>query len=181
MNKLCAALIVVTLAGCAGVPPVIHIAKQPAAPVQVIRVEPSGDNLLGSVIVKNTTDHYVQGFTVIWSVLPPCGATALTSHGQSVYAEARGAGALPPGIRWGDRPLKPHEETEISSLVFTREELSKIEESHNVGKPRLQIGVAYVDFQPPATEMVHFGPDWRDMTFETNHVFETEDAGQVCD
>jgi len=98
-----------------------------------------------------------RNFEVAWSVFRPvnCAVSGPAPRlqptgggGQSAYAEARGSGTLPPGHTWGARVLKPHEETEITSLSLSRETLLKTAKEFNAKKLRVQLGIAYANFPP---------------------------------
>jgi hypothetical protein len=179
------------LAGCAGGQQSIFIAQKDA-PVQVVQVIPRGDNLLASVTVKNTTDRYVQNFDITWTVFRPANCSAsgppwptiggVMRTGQSVYAEARGAGTLPPGASWGSRVLLPHEQTEITSLSLTRESLLKLAKDFDARKLRVQIGTAYVNFTTGDKFTSRSGlPDWRDENVEQTNILDADDAArQAC-
>jgi hypothetical protein len=201
MKWIAVLCIVLTLAGCASKPrayatittrefPVLAV-LQKDAPVQIVSITETLDNLLASVTVKNTTDRYLQDFTVAWSVFRPVNcavsgpATSLQhlgGGGQSAHAEARGTGTLPPGSTWGARVLKPQEETQITSLSLSRESLLKMAREANAKKLRIQVGIAYADFAPAPGVTYHVGPDWRNVAWEqAGNVFDLEDAArQAC-
>jgi hypothetical protein len=154
----------------------IQIIAQSNAPLEIVRIEPSGDNLFASVIVKNRTDRYVQDFDVAWSLFRPANCDVNSSAtlqpimagSQSAYAEIpHERRPLPPGNKWGDRVLKPHEQTEITSLSLSRKDLLKKAKGFSSRKLRMQVGVYYVNF----TDGDHFTsrngpPDWHDSRFE---------------
>lgn len=193
--------IVLTLAGCASKPrayltittiefPVLAV-LQKDAPVQIVSITETLDNLLASVTVKNTTDRYVQDFTVTWTVFRPANCAAsgtaprmahVMREGQQVYAQARGSGTLPPGAKWGDRVLKPHEQIEITSLSLMRTALAGMANEYNAKKLRVQVGIAYVNFTTGDKFTSHNGPpDWRDVTVEQTNILDGNDAAkQAC-
>jgi len=182
------------LTGCASLPRVqlaIDPVVQMDAPVQIVSIKPSGDNELATVTVKNNTDRTIENFEVAWSVFRPvnCAVSGPAPRlqptgggGQSAYAEARGSGTLPPGHTWGARVLKPHEETEITSLSLSRETLLKTAKEFNAKKLRVQLGIAYANFPPEAGVTYHVGPDWHNVTWErAGNIFDMEDAArQAC-
>jgi len=160
------------------------------APVQIVTIQPSGDNLLATIIVKNNTDRAIDDFDVGWAAFRPAncaiGGPAPLQHmaggGQSAHAEARGTGTLPPGATWGSRVLKPHEVTEITTLSLSREWLLKMAKDFNAKKVRVQVGVAYANYPPEPGVTYHNGPDWRNITWErAGNIFDVEDmARQAC-
>jgi hypothetical protein len=161
------------------------------APVQIVNIHPSGENVLATVTVKNATDRPVQDFDISWSVFRPvnCAMSGpaprlqyMGGGGQSAHAEARGQGTLPPGHTWGARTLKPHEQTEITSLSLSRESLLKMAKESNAKKLRVQVGIAYANFPPEAGVTYHIGPDWRNVAWEqAGNVFDLDDAArQAC-
>ena len=183
------------LAGCASNLVVLAIdpVVQTDAPVQIVSIRPSGDNVLATVTVKNATDRPVEDFTVAWSVFRPVNCAVngpaprlqhLMGEGRLTYAEVRyaevrGSGTLPPGVTWGFRVFKPHEQTEITSLWLSREFLLKLARIANARKLRVQVGVSYADFPPEVGVTYHIGPDWRNVTFEqANNILDVEDAAQ---
>jgi len=196
MVVLCVAEFAVSgllLAGCASgrlVQLVIDPVVQANAPVQIVSITPSGDNMLATVTVKNMTGRDIQGFDVAWAIFRPANCAAsgaaprvqhLGSEGQSAHAEMRGTGTLPPGAAWGSRPLKAREVTEIDTLSLSRESLLKMARDYNAKKLRIQVGVAYADFrQEPGT--THVGPDWRNVAWEqAGNTFDHDDAArQAC-
>jgi hypothetical protein len=68
MNMLIALFAAWLLAGCASLP-TVQIAIDPVvqtdAPVQIVRIQPRGDNTLAAVTVKNATDRSIEDFTVV--------------------------------------------------------------------------------------------------------------------
>jgi hypothetical protein len=182
------------LAGCASLPRVqlaIDPVVQVDAPVQIVSMKSTRDNILATVTVKNATDRDVQDFDVAWSVFRPvnCAVSGpaprlqrMEAGAQSAYAEARGTGALPPGHTWGARALKPHEQTEITSVSLSRESLLKTAKNFNAKKLRVQVGIAYANFTSEAGVTYHIGSDWRDVTWEQeNNILDVDDAArQTC-
>jgi len=78
--------------------------------------------------------------------------------------------------------LQPHEQTEITSLSLTREQLEKMAQP-DARKLLVEILVSHVDFMPanigPRDGFTHIGPDWRSTIFETRqHLFDPDDAEQ---
>jgi len=177
--------VALVLAGCASIPKgdfTLHIASQPDdAPVKIVSITSSGNNLLAHVVIKNTTDRAVQVFDVSWAVIRPknCGvngnvpfAQAIMGEGHSVFAEARGEGTLPPGASWGARPLKPHEQIEITSLSLTRAKLAELAQTYNARRLRVQVWIGSANFQP-----AEGGPDWRNEQVRSD-IPDTDDAAQ---
>lgn len=179
-----------SLAGCATTEGrfIVHAIAEDA-PVQIVSVVPSRDNLFAHIIVKNTTDRKVFGFYVSWTVIRPrnCGASPSPARlgvvaSESAHAEARGTGTLPLGHSWGWRALQPHEQTEITSLSLTREQLEKMAQP-DARKLLVQILVSSVDFMPenigPRDGFTIIGPDWSSTIFQTHqHLFDPDDAEQ---
>jgi hypothetical protein len=168
---------------------------QKDAPIQVVGIKESGDNTLAAVIIKNTTDKYVQDFTITWTVLRPvnCAASgsaprvsAIMRAGTSGHAEDRGLLhgliPLPHGHTWPSRVLKPHEQTEITSLSLTRMSLLEMATKNNAKKLRVQVGIAYVNYTTGDKFTSRSGPpDWRDKTVEETNIIDAEDAAkQTC-
>jgi len=182
------------LAGCASVrhgPLVVDPMVQLDAPVQIVNIQPSGDNLLATVTVKNSTDRSIDDFTIGWSVFRPVncavsGPAPRLQHmgggGQSAHAEARGTGTLLPGTTWGSRVLKPHEVTEITTASLSRARLLKMAKDFNAKKVRVQVGIAYADYPPEPGATYHVGPDWRNVAWERDgNLFDLDDAArQAC-
>jgi hypothetical protein len=200
-------LIVPLLAGCASshaVPEAltrqellaVELAIDPMvqadAPVQIVSITPNGDNLLATVTVKSNTDRPVMDFYVAWSVFRPANCALgspdphlrpMSSGSQSAHAEDRRPGeTLPPGATWGARALRPHEESDITSLLLSRDSLLKMAREFNAKKVRVQVGVPYANYSPPPGTTVHIGPDWRDENWEhAQNIFDPEDVTrQAC-
>jgi len=166
------------LAGCAD-RFTVHLVAQNDAPVQVVSITPDGNNLLAHIKVKNTTDRAVMDFTVSEAIVRCADARSILREGRSAHAEAR-TGTLAPGQTWGSRPLMPHEETEVTSLLLDREKLKQL--AQGSGKLRVQVGIGYVNFMPeniePEGAFARTGPpDWRDPRFEQG-VPDAPDAAQ---
>jgi hypothetical protein len=105
----------------------------------------------------------------------------MTRVGRSAYAEDRGPNPrpLPPGYAWPSRVLKPHEQTEITSLSLTRAALLEMAKKYNAKKVRVQVGIAYVNFTTGDKFTSHNGPpDWRDKTVEETNILDAEDAAK---
>jgi hypothetical protein len=166
---------------------------QKDAPVQVVGIKENGDNALATVIIRNTTDKYVQDFDITWTVFRPvnCAASGpapriqqMTRGAQSAYAEDRDPNPrpLPPGYAWPSRVLKPHEQTDITSLSLTRAALLEMAKKYNAKKVRVQVGIAYVNFTTGDKFTSRNGPpDWRDKTVEETNILDAEDAArQAC-
>jgi hypothetical protein len=158
------------LAGCATghVVPFVQVAIDPMvqadAPVQIVSITPAGDNVLATVVVKNTTDRPVMDFDISWSVFRPAncavsGPAPRLQHmgggGGSAHAEARGHGILPPGATWGARALNPHEQTQITSLSLSRESLLKWAMEANARKLRVQCGASVAPSHNYAQQSLH--------------------------
>ena len=172
---------------------VIDPVIQKDAPVQVVGIKENGDNALAAVIIKNTTDKYVQDFDITWTAFRPvnCAASGpalriqqMKRVGRSAYAEDCGPNPrpLPPGYAWPSRVLKPHEQTEITSLSLTRVALLEMAKKYNAKKLRVQVGIAYVNFTTGDKFTSRNGPpDWRDKTVEETNILDAEDAArQAC-
>jgi hypothetical protein len=172
---------------------VIDRVIQRDAPVQVVGIKENGDNALATVIIKNTTDKYVQEFDITWTVFRPvnCAASGpapriqqMTREGRSAYAEDRGPNPrpLPPGYTWPSRVLKPHEQAEITSLSLTRADLLEMAKKYNAKKVRVQVGIVYVNFTTGDKFTSRNGPpDWRDKAVEETNILDAEDATrQAC-
>jgi hypothetical protein len=184
----------VVLAGCAGgrlVTLAIDPVVQSDAPVQIVSITPRGDNMLATVTVKNMTGRDIQDFDISWAIFRPvnCAASGpatrlhhLGGGGQSASAEMRGTRMLMPGERWGNRALKAQEQTEITTLTLSRDSLSSMAREANAKKLRVQVGIAYADFQPEPGVTYHVGPDWRNVTWErAGNLFDLDDAArQAC-
>jgi hypothetical protein len=186
------------LAGCATghVVPFVQLAIDPMvqadAPVQIVSIKPARDNVLATVTVKNNTARPVMDFDISWSVFRPANCAVsgpaprlqpMGSTSTSAHAEDRRPGEiLLPGTTWGARALKPHEQTEITSLSLSRESLLKWAIDANAKKLRVQVGVAYMNFQPEPGVTYHVGPDWRNVTWEqARNIFDLDDAArQAC-
>jgi hypothetical protein len=156
---------------------------QKNAPIQIVSIKADGDNTLATVVVKNATDHYIQAFNVVWSVLRPpnCatngpapGVQQLTSAGRQVSAKA------PDG---GDRVLKPHEQIEITSLSLSRKDLLDLAKKNNAKKLRVQVGIAWVNFTTGDHFIDHDGPpDWFDPAAIKMGILDDDDATkQACE
>ena len=94
-------------------------------------------------------------------------------------------GTLPPGATWPSRSLQPHEQTEITSLLLTREQLSELEQKYSARKLAVQIAISYVNYEPPPCNSqfgcTHTGHDWRDERLEKTQILDEEDAArQTC-
>lgn len=193
LNKgMAVSILAVVLTGCAEAPFTVHVIPQNDAPVQIISIAPYGDNLLGHMVVKNTTDKPVLGFDISWVIIIPqnCSsdrrgqAIRLLQATQSAYAEQRGTGVLGPGEFWGSRPLKPHEQTEqvATKPTITRESLAKMAKAMSARRIRVQVGIGYVDYAPPealnGSAFTHVGPDWREPRFEQFPSPDPDDAEQ---
>ena len=109
--------------------------------MQIVAIKENGDNALATVIIKNTTDKYVQDFVITWIAFRPvnCAASGpapriqqMTIVAESAYAEDRGPNPrpLPPGYAWPSRVLKPHEQTETTSLSLARPAATTAQENN---------------------------------------------------
>ena len=58
----------------------------------------------------------------------------------------------------------------------------KMAKDANAKKLRVQVGVAYADFQPEPGVTYHVGPDWRNVAWElAGNIFDLDDAArQAC-
>jgi hypothetical protein len=179
--------------GCASIyqPSPVHIVSQTNAPVQIVGIAARDYSLLGSVVVKNTTDRFVDSFEVVWSIYSPAKCRdsdprlrEVTRHGQIVYAERRGIWK-PRGALWPARPLVPHETTRITVLHLTPEELSELEQKYGARKVAVQIAILYVNYEPSPCNShsgcTHTWPDWRDDRLERTQILDAENAAsQAC-
>lgn len=192
--NMAVSILAVVLTGCAAHPSTVHVIPQNDAPVQIISIAPHGDNLLGHMVVKNTTDKPVLNFNISWVIIIPkdCSsdrrgqAIRLLQASQSAYAEQRGTRMLGPGEFWGSRPLKPHEQTEQITMLptITRESLAKMAKADGARRIRVQVWIGSVDYAPPealnGSAFTHIGPDWREEKF-AGYIPDAADAeGQAC-
>lgn len=162
-------------------PPIV----QKSAPIQVVSIKADGDNTMATIVVKNTTDRYIQAFNIVWTVFRPAncatngpapGIQQLTSAGHQVFAKA-------PGPDGGDRVLKPHEQVEITSLSLARKDLLELAKKNNAKKLRVQVGIAWANFTSGDHFTDHDGPpDWFDPTAIKMGVLDADDATkQACE
>ena len=153
---------------------------QKDAPVQIIGIKESCDNTLATIIIKNATDKYVQGFDVTWTIFRPvnCAGSGPAPRLSAIMRVV----PLPPGHTWPSRVLKPHEQTEITSLSLTRTYLLETATKYNAKKLRVQVGIAYVNYTTGDKATSRSGPpDWRDKTVEDTNIIDAEDAAkQAC-
>jgi hypothetical protein len=168
----------------------VQAIPQKDAPVQIVSITSTEDNLLASVAVKNATDRYVQYFDITWIIFRPvnCAESGpapriqqASGEGHQIYAENPGP-PLPRGQSWGDRVFKPHEEIEVKSLLLTRTSLLETAKKYNAKKLHVQVGIDYVDFTTGDKFTPHNGlPDWRFQTEVGASVLDAEDAArQAC-
>jgi hypothetical protein len=137
---------------------------QKDAPVQIVSITPTEDNLLASVVVKNATDRYVQYFGITWLILRPANC-AESGPAPRILQES---------TQWSDRVFKPHGQIEVTSLLLTRASLLELAKKYNAKKLHVQVGIGYVNFT------TRF-PDWRYGTGEIGSVLDAEDAArQAC-
>ncbi len=174
------------LAGCAshdvGSVATVHAVLQKDAPVQIVSVTPKGDNLLATVAIKNTTDRYVQNMMITWTVFRPMNCAASGGAPRIDLATRIASSADAKGWRGGARVLKPHEQTEITSLSLSRKSLQEMAKKYNAKKLRVQVGMAYVDFTTGNNFTNRNGPpDWRDENVERTNILDAEDAAsEAC-
>ena len=89
--------------------------------------------------------------------------------------------SLSPGATWGGRLLKPHEQTEITTLSLSRTELRELAKKYNAKKLRVEVGMAYVDFATGNNFTSRSGPpDWRDENVERTNILDAEDAASAA-
>jgi hypothetical protein len=168
----------------------VQAVPQKDAPVQIVSITPTEDNLLASVVVKNVTDRYVQYFDITWIIFRPVNCAISGSspriqqasmEGHQIYATVPGP-PLPPGQWWGDRVFKPHEQIEVKSLLLTRTSLLEMAKKYNAKKLHVQVGIDYVDFTTGDKFTPHNGlPDWRFQTEVGASLLDAEDAArQAC-
>ena len=163
---------------------------QKNAPLQVVEIKANGENLLGTVVLKNTTDRYIQNFDIAWSVFRPanCAEGApgplleLKSEGHQLYAKVPGPPTTPDTTP-GDRVLKPHEQIEVTSLSLTRGDLQDLAKKNKAKKLRVQVAMAWVNFTTSQSLTDHNGPpDWFDGNVIKMGVFDADDAAkQACE
>jgi hypothetical protein len=128
------------IAGCtSGAPPTVQAIPQKDAPVQIVSITPTEDNLLASVVVKNATDRYVQYFGITWLILRPVNCA------ESGPAP-RALRAITESTQWSDRVFKPHGQIEVTSLLLTRTSLLELAKKYNAKKLHVQVGIGYVNF-----------------------------------
>jgi hypothetical protein len=169
------------LAGCARIQDVGSLATvravlQKDAPVQIVSITPSGDNELATITIKNTTDRYVQDMSITWTVFRPVNCAASGSAPRIQHATRTTTTAYVRGWRGGARVLKPHEQAKIY-LSLSRTELQEMAKIYNAKKPRIQVGMAYVDFTTGNNFTNRNGPpDWRDENVERTNILDAEDA-----
>jgi hypothetical protein len=174
------------LAGCASIQDVgslatVHAVLQKDAPVQIVSITPSGDNELATVIIKNTTDRYVQDMSITWTAFRPVNCAASGSAPRIQHATRTTTSAYAKGWRGGARVLKPHEQTKITSLWLSRKSLQEMAKTYNAKKLRVQVGVAYVDFTTGDNFTSGNGlPGWRDAKVERTNILDAEDAASAA-
>ena len=79
------------------------------------------------------------------------------------------------------RILKPHEQTEITSLSLSRTELQELGKKYNAKKLRVQVGMAQVDFTTGNNFTSRNGPpDWRDENVERTSILDAEDSASAA-
>jgi hypothetical protein len=167
---------------------VVDAIVQKDAPLQIVEIKANGDNLLGTVVLKNTTDHYIQKFNIAWSVFRPTNCAdggpapilELKTESHQLYARVPGP---PQPDTSGDRVLKPHEQIEVTSLSLTRKDLQDLAKKNKAKKIRVQVAIAWVNFTNSDNLIEHNGPpDWFDGTVIKMGIFDTDDAGkQACE
>jgi hypothetical protein len=187
MNTRFALVASLLLGGCARIQDggsfaTVHAVLQKDAPVQIVSITPSGDNTLATVTVKNTTDRYVQEFDVTWTVFRPVNCAASGSAPRIQQATRITTSAQLQSIwRGGARILKPHEQTEITSLSLSRKSLQEMAKTYNAKKLRVQVGMAYVNFTTGNNFTNRSGPpDWRDENVERTNILDAEDAASAA-
>lgn len=176
-----AILLAIALTGCTHLADprfTAHVIPQDDAPVQIVSIAPSRDNLLGHVVVKNTTDKPVLNFDIAWTIIIPKNCSSNRS------GPIRGYQATQTGYA-GGRPLEPHGQTgQVIPPWVTLESLTKIAEGSGAQRIRVQVWIAYVDYAPPEAvkglAFTHIGPDWREEKF-AGYIPDAADAeGQAC-
>jgi hypothetical protein len=168
----------------------VQAIPQKDAPVQIVGITPTEENLLASVVVRNATDRYVQDFDITWIIFRPANCAISGSspriqqasmEGHQIYAENPGP-PLPRGQSRGDRVFKPHEQIEVKSLLLSRTSLLETAKKYNAKKLHVQVGIDYVDFTTGDKFTNRSGlPDWRFQTEVGASVLDAEDAArQAC-
>jgi len=174
------------LGGCARIQDVgslatIHAVLQKDAPVQIVSITPSGDNELATVTIKNITDRYVQDMSITWTVFRPVNCAAGGSAPRIQQATRITSSADAKDWRGGARVLKPHEQTEITSLSLSRKSLREMAKTYNAKKLRVQVGMAQVNFTTGSNFTSRNGPpDWRDENVERTNILDAEDAASAA-
>lgn len=152
MKMLVAMFTASLLAGCASVHDgslaTVHAVLQKDALVQIVSITPSGDNEFATVTIRNTTDRYVQDMAITLTAFRPvnCAASGSAPRIQLATRITSSADFARGWWRGGARVLKPHEQTEITSLPLSRKSLQDMAKTYNAKKLRVQVGMAQVDF-----------------------------------
>jgi hypothetical protein len=140
----------------------VQAVLQKDAPVQIVSVAETLDNLLASVTVKNTTDRYVQDFTITWTIFRPANCATSGPAPRIQQATREGQQIHATGYSAGDRVFTPHEQMEVTSLLQTRTAMLEMAKKYNAKKLRVQVGIAYVNFTTGDKFASHnVPPDWR--------------------
>jgi hypothetical protein len=163
---------------------------QKGAPIEIVSIKADGANLLATLVLKNTTNHYIQYFNVTWTALRPANCAAnspdaplqqLKSEGHQVYATT--AGKKNEADRSADqRVIKPHDQIEITSLSLTRNDLLDLAKKNNAKKVQVQVAIGWVNFTTSENFSDHDGPpDWFDPTVMKMGILDADDAAkQAC-
>lgn len=174
---------------------VVSPVLQKDAPVQIVSIAENGDNALYAVTIKNSTDKYIQDFSITWTAFRPvnCATSGPAPRIQQMTRWASSATAVNRGLftslvnslfhshlglSGGARVLKPHEQTEIASWL-SRTALLEMAPKYNAKKVRVQVGIATVNYGDKFTNRSGF--DWRDTTVERTNILDADDAAkQAC-
>lgn len=176
--NMAVSILAVVLTGCAAHPFTVYVIPQNDAPVQIISIAPHGDNLLGHMVVKNTTDKPVLNFNISWVIIIPKDCSSKRS------GPIRGYQATQSGYA-GGRPLKPHEQSrQVIPPWVTLESMTKTANVTGARRIRVQVWIGSVDYAPPEAlnglAFTHIGPDWREEKF-AGYIADAADAeGQAC-
>jgi hypothetical protein len=153
----------------------VQAIPQKDAPVQIVSITPTEDNLLASVVVKNATDRYVQDFGITWIIFRPvnCAESGPSPRIQQASTESQS---------WSDRVFKPHEQIKVKSFWLTPTSLLERAKKYNAKKLHVQVGVGYVNFATGDKFVPRNGlPDWRFQREVGANVLDAEDAArQAC-
>jgi hypothetical protein len=163
---------------------------QKGAPIEIVSIKADGTNTLATVVLKNTTNHYIQYFDIIWTAFRPanCATNDAAAPLQQLKSEGHQVSATTPGAQnasdrgAGERVIKPHEQIEITSLSLAHKDLLDLAKKNNAKKVQVQIAVGWVNFTTSENFSDHDGPpDWFDPTAMKMGIPDADDAAkQAC-